>query len=218
MFFLTAIGADAAPFTYVPEGPVFNLRLPIAAVGSLMISSGQLVLNGNDVLIEAIPEAMFDSRIVLSGVAINAGTQSQGTPRAIKALVYFYAGSWLDYLSLKPMSEIIQTANGKIMSGRIVQGDDKTLSLRLSDGTVRDIAFNEITNIDSPRAYWLDIPMVNAQPTTGFSGAVIGRSLHGTIHTRVSHQAQHPGKPAPDTSTGRGERTEEQLLCCLPCR
>jgi hypothetical protein len=135
------------------------------------------VLIDNNVQIQAIPEALFDSRTVLSGVVLKAEAEpAASTSQTIRALVYFYSGTWLSYLGPAPISELVETGSGKILSGRIIEGDNQSLSLSDADGKTVSIDMRDIANLRSPRAFWLDIPVIDSRALTQAGTSFVGQA------------------------------------------
>lgn len=148
-YFQTAAGLQAG----------LKTTLPVKQLGKLIVPGGLVVFDGNDIEVQAIPEGLFDPRQVLSGIMIRAQTIPASGPQAIKGLAYFFGGPWLNYLSQTPAFELIQKNDGSVVTGLIVEGDEKSLSIRQSNGQTLAIEFSQITNIESPRAFAFFMPL-----------------------------------------------------------
>jgi hypothetical protein len=157
---------EAMPISYrsSPRGAILQARLPLTSIGTLKLPNGQLELIDKYLQIRAIPEALFDSRTVLSGVVLKANKTGQTNERnqTISALVYLFAGTWLNYLGPEPVSELVETQDGKIIAGRIIEGSDESLSLSGTDQKITSIDIRNIANVKSPRAFWLKIPITSS--------------------------------------------------------
>ncbi len=159
--------ADAAPLrysiadSYNPQS--LSVHLPIAKIGKLALPGATLNIDDNTIDVEAVPEALFDPRTVLSGVVITAATQPAQQPNKVVGLAYFFSGSWMPYLSQQPVFELVETTDGKMISGLILEGDNKSLVIHKTDGNNESIEFTRITNISSPRAFTFQIQLL-AQP------------------------------------------------------
>jgi len=186
--------ADAASLRYYSgqDAPILTLTLPLTTVGSLVLPNGQLELTENEVHIEAIPEGLFDSRVIITGVIVSA-TPIDEQSSSMSALVYFYAGNWLNSLHYRPVSELIRTTDGKVYSGQIVDGDNKSLSIRRPDKSIVTIDFKQIANIDSPRAFRMEIPVRNVHAASGYMvGQANSAVFEPTVASRTTTMAANP--------------------------
>ncbi|HEY9716710.1 MAG TPA: hypothetical protein V6C69_04545 [Trichormus sp.] len=193
-----ASAGQAANLRYYPgtDSPLLNLNMPLSTIGNLPLPNGRLELVANEVHIEAVPEGLFDSRVVITGVIVHT-TPVDEKSTSMRALIYFYAGNWLDSLHTRPISELIHTINGKIYDGQVVGGDDKSLSVRRPDKTVISVDFRQIASIDSPRAFWLDMPLRNVHSTAGYVvGQTFSADFEPTVGARntllASNSMMHP--------------------------
>jgi hypothetical protein len=193
-----ASASEAASLRYYPgtDAPLLNLNMPLSTIGNLPLPNGRLELVANEVHIDAVPEGLFDSRVVITGVIVHT-TPVEESSTSMRALVYFYAGNWLNSLHSRPISELIHTVDGKIYDGQIVGGDDKSLSLKRPDKTVVTMEFKQIAAIDSPRAFWLDMPLRNVHSTSGYMvGQTFSADFAPTVGTRnalvASNSMMHP--------------------------
>jgi len=193
-----ATAGDAASLRSYPgtDAPLLNLNMPLNSIGNLPLPNGRLELVANEVHIDAVPEGLFDSRVVITGVIVQT-TPIDEKSSSMHALVYFYAGTWLNSLHVRPMSELIHTVDGKIYDGQIVGGDEKSLSIKRPDKTVATIDFRQIGSIDSPRAYWLNIPLRDVHSTSGYMVAqTYSADFAPTVSTRntvlASNSMMHP--------------------------
>lgn len=155
--------AWAAPFNYFQtfDGKQSGIKatLPVKQLGQLTLPGGLVVFDGNDIEVQAIPEGLFDPRQVLTGIMIKSQIVSASGPQAIKGLAYFFGGIWLKYLSSPPAFELISKNDGSVLTGQIVEGDEKSLTMRQSNGQISSIEFSQIANIESPRALAFFMPV-----------------------------------------------------------
>lgn len=133
--------------------------LSIKQLGRLVVPGGLVVFDGNDIEVQAIPEGLFDPRLILTGIMIRSQTIPASGPQAIKGLAYFFGGPWLNYLSAPPSFELIQKSDGSVVTGQIVEGNEKCLSVKQGNGTIVSIEFCQIANIESPRALAFLMPL-----------------------------------------------------------
>ncbi len=162
--------AIASPFTYSLLGSTAqtSLKTTIAVnkLGPLAVPSGQIVFEGNEIEVLAVPEGLFDQRTILSGVMISSQPIPETAPQAIRGLAYFFGGPWLSYLSLPPTFEVVSKTDGTIITGQVVGGDEKSLSLHKTNGDIVAIEFVPIANIESPRAFSFFLPVLRNQAST----------------------------------------------------
>jgi hypothetical protein len=165
----TLSAADAARLSFeggaaADEIPSVQVDLPLAEAGGLTLPAGTIAIKDSLVDIRCVPPGLFDRRTVLSGALVQAVREAGAGKPVIKGIVYFYGGAWLSYLGVPVAGETVTTQDGKSLTGRIIAGDEKSLTLRLADSTVADIACGRIARLQSPRAFTFVIPMLGAGP------------------------------------------------------
>jgi hypothetical protein len=152
----------ASRLTFAPQTkdapPVLSTTLPVARLGRLTVPGGVISIDSNAVEVTAVPEGLFDSRMVLSGVVVTAS--AAGSRGVVRGQIYFFGGPWLNYLSLKPTFEIVEKIDGTLVSGQIVEGSEKDLTVRAADGSLTTVPFTDIINVESPRAQNFLVPFV----------------------------------------------------------
>ncbi len=167
------------------------LALPVSSIGSLLLPSGQITVQGQNVEVGAVPEWLFDRHTVLKGVLIQldvaglagaapvapttiaAGattpTAATAAASALSGLVYFNGGDWLKNLRRGRAKETIETADGQIYQGQISGVTRDQIAIDVLPGQSKNIALANVKNIVSPYSYRFSAPAgdVKLSPDTG---------------------------------------------------
>jgi len=150
------------------------LILPVVSIGSLLLPSGQITVDGQNVEVGAVPEWLFDRHTVLTGVLIQldvAGAAASPAATSLNGLVYFNGGDWLKNLRRGRAKETIETADGQTYQGQIVSVTKDQISIDTLPGQSRNIALANVKNIISPCSYRFSAPasQVKLSPDTGIT-------------------------------------------------
>ncbi len=160
------------------------LALPVSSIGSLLLPSGQITVEGQNVEVGAVPEWLFDRHTVLKGVLVQldvagpAGATAPTAPTtptattassALSGLVYFNGGDWLKNLRRGRAKETIETADGQTYQGQITGITKDQIAIDLLPGQSKNIALANVKNIVSPYSYRFSAPAgeVKLSPDTG---------------------------------------------------
>jgi hypothetical protein len=203
----------ADPVSYTPPTAetkgIGNLvtQLPVSRIGSLALPRGLAVLSGHSIEIQAVPEWLFDRDTVLSGAVINPTMTVQGGNSVVRGLAFFNGGSWLRSLAAPTARDTIRTASGESIPGNIQAVLPDGLEILQLTGGRRKIAYAEIANLESPRAYTfvIDAASIKIDPTAvgmqGDAGQIVftPAGLRGRV---AMHKAVVPPNRLPGTEGG----------------
>lgn len=128
-------------------------QVPVRAIGTLALPQGMAYISGHSIQVEAVPEWLFDRDLVLSGAVINANVVPVGPSLTLSGLAYFNNGSWLPNLVKSYSRDTIVTTSGTAIIGNIQTFMNDGLEILQLAGGRRKVLFNEIADIQSPRAY-----------------------------------------------------------------
>lgn len=164
---LTGIPAMANSMTYTApttEQPgKFTGELPIARIGALALPDGLVRFSDEDMLIEAVPEWLFDREQVLRGVIVRAEVAAQKTNSVVAGLVFFMDGNWLSDLGPKRTADEIITNSGEMITGRIIGRSGQSFTVQPGEGATRKVNFSDVKSVKSPRAFSFNIPTPTAR-------------------------------------------------------
>jgi hypothetical protein len=164
---LAALPALANSLTYtVPtaeEPGKFAGELPIARIGTVALPDGLVRFAGDEMLIEAVPEWLFDREQVLKGVIVRAEVASRQEKSVVAGLVFFTEGAWLPNLAPGHNNEEITTNAGELICGRISGRSGQSFLVQTGKGPARTISFKDIGSMKSARAFSFNIPTPTAK-------------------------------------------------------
>jgi hypothetical protein len=167
LLFLTALPVFANSLTYTApageQGGRFTGELPIARIGSVALPDGLVKFSDDEMLVEAVPDWLFDREQVLRAVIVRAEVASQQNTSVVAGLVFFLDGSWLPNLGPRRTVDEIVTNAGENILGRITGRSGQAFSVQPEQGGVRKVNFSEIRSIKSPRAFAFNIPTPSAR-------------------------------------------------------
>lgn len=153
----TAALADPISFTPDAKNPqsAGNLvgQIPVKSIGSLALPEGLAVFDGHTIEVEAIPDWLFDRDAVLTGAVINSSMTTSGANAIVKGLAYFHAGSWIKNLAPLLARDTIRTVGGGTIVGNVQAVLPDGLEVLNLTGGRQKVAFAEIADIISPRAF-----------------------------------------------------------------
>ncbi len=159
--------ALAYPLTYTAptadQAGKFTGELPIAKIGPLALPDGTVKLVDDEMIVEAVPEWLFDHDQVLRGVIVRAEVAAQKDTSMVAGLVFFMDGQWLANLGPKSSADIITTVKDEQIRGRIVARAGQAFVFQPELGGTRKINFSEVKTITSPRAFSFNIPTPTAR-------------------------------------------------------
>lgn len=137
----------------------FSGELPIDRIGNMILPKGLASFLGDELLIRAVPQWLFDRNVVLKGVIVRAEGAQQANGFLLAGLVLMLDGLWLNNLSKASATESIDTMDGATWQGRIIGriGTGDALTFQHSDGKTESIAFSKIKSINSGRAFTFNI-------------------------------------------------------------
>jgi hypothetical protein len=144
-------------------------QLPLGRLGSLILPRGTASLAGDELQILAVPAWLFDRVMVLRGAIVRAESITEPADTRVGGLIYFFDGQWLPNLSKSKAAEQINTIDGGTVSGHITGRSDAALLIRKNNGNTQTVAFSQILNIKSPRAFRFNFSSQSVQlnPTDG---------------------------------------------------
>ncbi len=149
----------ADPLSFTPDGKTpqsngtFVGQIPVKSIGSVALPQGQAVFDGHRIDIEAVPDWLFDRDEVLTGAVINSSITTSGPKAILKGLVYFNSGSWIKNLGSLLTRDTITTVSGSTIAGNVQAVLPDGLEVLTLTGNRTKVAFADIENIVSPRAF-----------------------------------------------------------------
>jgi len=153
----TAAFADPCTFTPDSKSPRSNGTLvgqvAVKSIGSVALPQGLAVFDGHAIDIEAVPDWLFDRDEVLTGAVINSSITTSGPNAIIKGLVFFTGGHWIKNLGSLLTRDTITTVSGSTIAGTVQATLPDGLEVLTLTGTRMKVAFADIENIVSPRAF-----------------------------------------------------------------
>jgi hypothetical protein len=135
----------------------FTGEVPVKQIGSLLLPKAVVQFKNTDVNILAVPDWLFDRSVVLSGALVKVQVSVQGQNSNLNGLVYFFEGQWLSNLGSINAIDTIDTISGERLRGRIRSRLDNAFAFKPETGPMQKVSFNDIKNINSPRAYVFSI-------------------------------------------------------------
>ena len=96
--------------------------------------------SGDELLIRAVPQWLFDRNIVLKGVIVRAEGAQQANGFLLAGLVLMLDGLWISNLSKASATESIDTMDGATWQGRIIgrTGTVDALTFQHNNGKNRE--------------------------------------------------------------------------------
>lgn len=145
----------------------FTGELPIARIGAIALPDGMLRFSDDEMVIEAVPDWLFDRERVLKGVIVRAEVAAQAKSSVVAGLVFFLEGAWLKNLGSARTYDRIITVSGEEIVGRITARAGQGFSVQPEKGGIRKVNFSEIKTVVSPRAFAFNIatPTARLSPT-----------------------------------------------------
>lgn len=170
---ITASGSLAAPLRVDAspnaKGSNIDARVGVTNLGHLRVPQGRVILDGNQILVRAVPEWLFDSHTVLSGRVVQSKVStSEGTTR-ISGVAYFMEGEWLNSLDNFKRKDSIETVNGEVLVGRVRGINADSVDFQTNEGKIQRVPASDIQVFESPRAFVFSIiaGSVRIDATTG---------------------------------------------------
>ena len=153
----TVAFADPCTFTPDTKSPqgngTFVGQVAVKSIGTVALPQGLAVFDGHTIDIEAVPEWLFDRDEVLTGAVINSSITSSGPNAIIKGLVFFTGGHWIKNLGSLLTRDTITTVSGSTIAGSVQTALPDGLEVLTLTGNRMKVAFTDIQNIVSPRAF-----------------------------------------------------------------
>jgi hypothetical protein len=168
---LTAPAVLANSLTYTApaggEPGKFSGELPIARIGPLALPDGTIKFKDDEMIVEAVPEWLFDREPVLKGAIVRAEVVARKDTSVLAGLVYFTDGSWLPNLGPGRSLDEITTTTGEKLKGRIKGRSGQFFRVQPLQGSERRISFADVKSIKSARAFSFNIftPTARLSPT-----------------------------------------------------
>jgi hypothetical protein len=207
-----SLAAFANTIAYVPptadQSGKFTGVLPLRRLGSVLLPKGMVKFDGDEIKILAVPQWLFDRNVVFRGALIRAEFAPQQASGLVAGLVYFWDGLWLANLSSDKVEEEIETMTGETLQGKVIGRIGTSLSMKLKDGSTKNIEFATIKSIDSPRAFTFNIPAagVKIDPADGaitFDATIINVAQMRVLHKLIaSNSIKVPKSNLPGTEPG----------------
>jgi len=149
------------------QGGKFTGELTLARIGTVALPDGLLKFSDDEMLVEAVPDWLFDREQVLRGVIVRAEVASQQNSSIVAGLVFFVDGTWLPNLGPRRTVDEIVTNAGETILGRITGRSGQAFSVQPEQGGNRKVNFSDIRSIKSPRAFAFNIstPSARLSPT-----------------------------------------------------
>ncbi|HEY9778111.1 MAG TPA: hypothetical protein V6C81_30385 [Planktothrix sp.] len=153
--------ASAEPITFTPDttagappgsGTLVG-QIPVKAIGSIALPQGLAVISGHSIEIDAVPEWLFDRDAVLTGVVVDTSLLATGANMQVSGLAYFSGGQWLRNLAAPTARDTIELKDGSTIYGETQAVLPDGLEILAVAGGRRKVAYSDITNIVSPRAF-----------------------------------------------------------------
>lgn len=174
----------------------FTGELPLARIGSVALPDGRVRFSEDEMLVEAVPDWLFDREPVLKGVIVRAEVAAQANSSVVAGLVYFMDGQWLTNLGARRISDRIITTAGEEIVGRITARAGQAFSVQPEQGGIRKVNFSDIKSIVSPRAFAFNIPTPTARLSPTDTTLTIDSNLltlaPSVAQARFAHKAIVP--------------------------
>ncbi|MBX9720403.1 MAG: hypothetical protein K2X81_03315 [Candidatus Obscuribacterales bacterium] len=192
------------------QGGKFTGELPIAQIGPLSLPDGVVKFSDDEMIVEAVPDWLFDHDVVLKGVIVRAEVAANKDTSIVGGLVFFMDGQWLKNLGPKRTPDVITTVKDEVMSGRIVARAGQAFVFQPEQGGTRKVNFSDVKSIVSPRAFSFNIPTPTARlsPTDNslsFDSNLI-RVSPSIARARFAHRPSVPQSTLAGADTGISNR------------
>lgn len=143
-------------FTYSPpvdgNSGKFEGDLPLDRMGKMALPRGLASFSQDELIIQAVPQWLFDRNVVFRGPIIRAEAVPQKSAYVLGGLALMLDGLWAGTL-LGKGDESIDTVDGAVVRGNILGRTADTLQVKAADGGIKNVAFSNIRSIRSPRAF-----------------------------------------------------------------
>lgn len=149
-----------AGFTYNPPGGDNPGKLsgdfPLDRIGKIKLPRGMATFSGDELLIKAVPNWLFDRNVVFKGPIIRAEAVPQNKSYVLGGLAIMLEGLWVANVAAES-KESVDTVDGATVSGQITGRTADAVVLKKADGSAQNVPFNKIKTIHSPRAFLFNI-------------------------------------------------------------
>ncbi|MBX9685116.1 MAG: hypothetical protein K2X27_00365 [Candidatus Obscuribacterales bacterium] len=166
-FCFNPLGSIAGVVKYSAPTPElagkFSGEISVDRLANLALPDGLLTFRDDEVIVQAVPEWLFDREEVLKGSIVRAEILTQKNAAVLAGLVYFNDGQWLKNLAPGKALDQIVTKSGEKILGRIASRSGQAFILQQSGSGTRKIAFSDIKSLVSPRAFSFNIPAPNSR-------------------------------------------------------
>lgn len=187
-----SLSAFAKTIEYMPavadQPGKFTGDLPLRRIGSVLLPKGLVKFDGDEMKILAVPQWLFDRNVVLRGAIIRAEFAPQQAAGLMAGLVYFWDGLWLNSLSSDKVEEEIDTLDGSEYLGKVIGRIGTGLSMKLKDGTNKNLDFTTIKTIISPRAFTFNVPASGVKIDPANGAMTFDATLINVAQTRIVHK------------------------------
>ncbi|MBX9670469.1 MAG: hypothetical protein K2X93_22905 [Candidatus Obscuribacterales bacterium] len=166
-----SIGAAQAAPIQVEKGTDSGIeaRVKTETLGFLKVPNGSVKFSGKTVLVGAVPEWLFDRHVVLKGQLIKHSISTAQGTTSVQGLVYFNDGDWINSFPKFKTPDNVQLSDGSFLVGRIRAVNPDGVDFQVTTGQTRRIKNDEISALNSPRAFSFTIPAtgVKLDPNAG---------------------------------------------------
>ncbi|MBK9141832.1 MAG: hypothetical protein IPM23_05000 [Candidatus Melainabacteria bacterium] len=195
-------------------------RLQTGNLGMMKLNKGTVLLKGSTVEVGAVPDWLFDRHTVLKGTLLATPAAGGQKTSGLAGLVYFDRGEWLDNLDNSKRQDNLRLKDGSILAGRIRSVNDSTVDFQDSLGKTRRIEKSDIDTVESPRAFYFEIPAENVKidPASGKIDAdatVINFTATTALKKRGMFASKVPTEPRSQLAGTEGGVTKPALAGML---
>ncbi len=147
---------------------VQTAELKATRIGPLSLPHGTVNLKEDRVEVYAVPEWLFDDRLILEGITIGSRVESSGAQSSVSGLVYFTGGDWIANLGPKLSADTFTTRDGKLFRGTVLGTTADTIQIQTATGQRENLKIKDIQNISSIRAfrYVIGAADIKLEPST----------------------------------------------------
>lgn len=216
--------ANAGSIEVVPAdkgaGAAMSGRLKVSNLGMMKLNRGSVLLKGSTFEVGAVPDWLFDRHSVLKGTLLTTPSADSQKTAGLAGLVYFDRGEWLNNLDNFKRLDNIRLKDGSILAGRIRSVNDTTVDFQDSLGKTRRIEKSDIDTVESPRAFYFNIPADNVKidPASGKISAdatVITFTPTTALKKRGMFASKVPTEPRSQLAGAEGGVTKPALAGML---
>lgn len=156
---LFTLPARAEPVSFMPTpgatdgGGSLVAQIPVRSLAKVDLPRGIAVISGHSIEIDAVPDWLFDREPVFTGVVIYTRAETQGPNMVVRGLAYFNDGSWIRNIAAPLDSDTFVTRDGAEIVGHVQALMSDGIEILQESGGRRKLAYDDITNVVSPRAF-----------------------------------------------------------------